>query len=180
MSLEQQITDQVTTDLLERYYELREIHIAHGNIVAGAEDFARRGEYQAAVDWLKVAENSDFVTDKAALKAAVARFETARLEQQITALLTGLGDHYDTVANSLRARQVKGVQKDKCDCPVARLIRELPGVADVEVGHGKVTVYPAALGDDTVEVLLSTPVCNFVWLFDGGLYLDLVDDGAVA
>lgn len=53
------------------------------------------------------------------------------LKERIEALLAGLGDTADAVADSLRAKGIKGNRDDGCECPVANLI-----YAEVEESHG--------------------------------------------
>ncbi|WP_285554819.1 hypothetical protein [Actinoplanes regularis] len=105
--------------------------------------------------------------------------ERTDLAGVITKTLAELGGSADAVADSLRARQIKGTQGDECDCPIARLIREMPGLDSVDVFNGMATLFPAGT-DGTVDIDLPEPVSNFVWLFDQGLYLDLVELSAVA
>lgn len=101
------------------------------------------------------------------------------LRGQITDLLSevaagGLADH---VADALRARQIKGSPKDTCACPIAQLIKTLPGVEQVDVENCIAVVW---VGDAEFVVELPLPVSNFVFLFDEGVFLDLVKRPAVA
>lgn len=78
----------------------------------------------------------------------------------------------DDVADQLRARRIKGVQGDTCSCPIANLIRTVPGVTEVDVYGGRALVWDA---HDDFVVTLPEVVVGFAYLFDQGVYLDLVE-----
>lgn len=98
---------------------------------------------------------------------------------QVEQTLAALGERADDVADSLRAKAIKGVRMDDTDCPLARLLLQVPGVEQVEVGSFSITLYPSGT-DGTFKVGLPAPVSQFAWWFDQGLYLDLVEIPAVA
>lgn len=104
---------------------------------------------------------------------------TTDLRQQIPDLLAEVarGGLADNVANALRARTITGSRQDLCECPIARLIKTLPGVQQVDVVNGHAIVWA---GDDEISVTLPMAVSNFIFLFDGGVFLDLVERPAVA
>lgn len=86
--------------------------------------------------------------------------------------LAELGTNADQVADSLRARAIKGFQNFPECCPIANLLTTLPGVHDVEVSEAAIQF---AIGDQYQEIDTPEPVEKFVRNFDDGIYLDLVD-----
>lgn len=99
---------------------------------------------------------------------------TTDLASTVLILLDSLGDTADKVADNLRARNIKGVQKSECGCPIARLLLKDPGIAQVEVGAFYLTIYPS--GDDgIVEIEVPRAVSDFIWYFDRGVFRDLVE-----
>ena len=104
---------------------------------------------------------------------------TSDLTSTIAATLAGLGNTADAVADQLRARAIKGVRNDECNCPIARLLLTLPGVDQVEVGPLSADIYPTGVYWP-VEVDLPEAATAFIDHFDEGVYLDLVEIPAVA
>lgn len=86
----------------------------------------------------------------------------------VAELLAGLGDTPDAVADTLRAKGIKGKRGDFCGCPVARCVQELLGTENANVSD--VWVYFVA-----GRVPTPRPVSDFLSLFDRGVYLDLVE-----
>ncbi len=98
------------------------------------------------------------------------------LRQQVRDLLTEISEKglADGVADALRARGIKGQMDSTCSCPIAKLILALPGVDVCDVDNGTIEVW--ATGSALpFEVIPPLPVSNFVYLFDEGVYLDLVE-----
>lgn len=100
----------------------------------------------------------------------------------VAELLAGLGDTPDAVADTLRARGIKGVPGDCERCAVATLIRRETGLG------AQVCLYPTPEGevtgtaylrtgpDDEVRVALPDAAARFARRFDEGVYLDLVEE----
>lgn len=103
---------------------------------------------------------------------------TSAVEHLIAVTLGTLGGTADQVADNLRTLGLKGVQKDECNCPVARLLLRLPEVVQVAVIDDHVLVWTRF--HDEVYIALPEPVAAFQALFDtDGPYLDLVELPAV-
>jgi hypothetical protein len=101
------------------------------------------------------------------------------LKERIEALLAGLGDDADAVADSLRSKGIKGNGSDGECCPIANVIaaefeeaaKGIWGVDDewfVEIGYVR-----------TPDGLVSTPVPvkEFITVFDDGVVLNDDPDG---
>jgi hypothetical protein len=104
---------------------------------------------------------------------------TTDLTGAVSLVLDELGATPDAVADQLRSRAIKGSQGITCACPIALLISGLPGIDSAEVLDEHVKIWPVG-EDGTYDVTLPEPVAAFVWGFDQGIYLDLVDLPAVA
>jgi hypothetical protein len=85
-----------------------------------------------------------------------------------------LGDTADKVADTLRAKGIKGWRRSSCACPVAKVLIAA-GYPDVEVDAG--WVWPESTRTDDFCVTVPKPVSNFIIRFDEGVYLDLVEVG---
>jgi hypothetical protein len=94
---------------------------------------------------------------------------TTTVADRVIAAITNLGPTADDVADRLRARGIKGWQGNAGACPLARVIRAIPGAENALVAPR--TVY---LGYGAYVYL--TPGTETVrrW-FDRGVYLDLID-----
>ncbi len=106
---------------------------------------------------------------------------TEELQRQVRNLLDELATERlaDGVADRLRARQIKGKRADSCGCPIANLIKTLPGVEEVDVMGPAVLVWGKGLPGSFV-VALPEVVRGFILNFDTGIYLDLVEMAEVA
>ncbi|BEL07873.1 hypothetical protein Q0Z83_060640 [Actinoplanes sichuanensis] len=100
---------------------------------------------------------------------------TTDLRAQIIALLAEVsrGGSADKVADALRSRDIKGRMSDTCECPIAHLIKTLPGIDQVDVVNGHVVIWASGV-EEPFSVDLTGPLTTFVFLFDQGVYLDLV------
>lgn len=94
---------------------------------------------------------------------------------RVTAALAELGDTPDAVADSLRAKGIKGARRAECDCPVANYLRTLDGISEIEVSGTEVFLGPSI--DQGIGIEMPVSVAGFVHHFDEGVYLDLVDGG---
>jgi hypothetical protein len=104
----------------------------------------------------------------------------ASVELLVTEALRDLGQREtaDAVANEMRAAGIKGTQDDTCTCPLANYLTQLPGVDQVEVLDNHVYLWVGDQAEPAV-IELAESVSNFVYLFDQGVFLDLVDLPAV-
>jgi hypothetical protein len=94
----------------------------------------------------------------------------AEHEAAIGRLLAELGDTADEVADTLRAKGIKGRPKSGCGCPVARLL-EREGYTQPWV-HGEIYV---ERDDLELRVDFTEAIEQFIERFDDGVYLDLVE-----
>lgn len=109
-----------------------------------------------------------------------------QLKRDSNALLAGLGDGPDQVAESLQASGVRGVPKDNRTCAVALYVSALlgsePRVRAVSVGHCSMALTIVTAADHRpagrLQVQLPKPVRQFVAAFDDGRYPQVVDEKA--
>lgn len=101
------------------------------------------------------------------------------LKERIEKMLAGLGDTADAVADSLRAKGIKGNSTDGECCPIANLVSaEFPeaakGVWGAEDDWWVETHYVR-----TPDGLVPTPepVCEFITTFDDGVVAFFEDAG---
>jgi hypothetical protein len=85
------------------------------------------------------------------------------LRRQITNALFALGNTGDEVANTLRARHIKGMRKDPCLCPVAQYLRK-HGFDNVRV-DGRVQARHLAV--HVRDIIPPAAVVDFMFRFDG-------------
>lgn len=106
------------------------------------------------------------------------------IAEQIRVLLYSLGATPDEVADSLRARGIRGVVEDPCWCPIAVLIRrEIPGADDTDQwatdpdDGGFFVCKDYIRVPDDADAVPPLAVYQFIELFDindpGGRYEDL-------
>jgi hypothetical protein len=101
-----------------------------------------------------------------------------QLKKQTIALLTGLGNSQDEVAQSLRATGVHGVPKNNRSCAIALYLTASmgsdPRIRSVTVGHCSLLIAMSAPPDfrpaGRLLVQLPKPVRRFVAAFDARHY----------
>lgn len=88
---------------------------------------------------------------------------------EVLALLEGLGETADEVANSLRAAKVRGHRGTCGSCPIARHLHQQgvdsPSVLTLHVWVNR--------NSRSMRITLPQPVCDFVRRFDAGDFEDL-------
>lgn len=102
------------------------------------------------------------------VRDALDRIDLMTVPVDVRTALDRLGGTSDAVADTLRAKGVRGVRNYYADCPVAVWLRgEFPG-APIEVGVGYVFI------DGAEVVMMPEPVRDFVHDFDvAGWHADL-------
>ena len=100
----------------------------------------------------------------------------AEHEAAIGQLLAELGDTADKVADTLRAKDIKGEKRPRF-CPIANYVREsLPGLATVAAVPNRVKFWVTESAISAAEWVPTTPAVRaFMGNFDRGVYLDLVE-----
>ena len=88
----------------------------------------------------------------------------------VAELLAGLGDTPDAVADTLRARGIKGVREHCCACPIAELLKR-NGIPNPHVECARVWPDPDSMWK--VSTRMPAAVQVFIDRFDEGVYLDL-------
>lgn len=95
----------------------------------------------------------------------------AEHEAAIGRLLAELGDTADKVADTLRAKGIKGVRESYEHCPIAKLLQAEDREHVVVLGDS----WEALVDDCWLDGDLPQSVRGFVERFDAGVYLDLVE-----
>jgi hypothetical protein len=101
-----------------------------------------------------------------------------QLKRKTNALLAGLGNSPDEVAESLRTAGIRGVPRDNRTCAVALYVSALmgsePGIRSVSVGHCSMAITMVKPTDlrpaGRLLIQLPKPVRRFVAAFDDRRY----------
>lgn len=91
------------------------------------------------------------------------------LKERVEVLLRSLGDTADEVADSLRARSIKGTRDDGCKCPIAKVIAaEIPESSGAEWDDedGKWFVSQGYVRTPAGDLWPPAAVSEFIEIFD--------------
>jgi hypothetical protein len=98
------------------------------------------------------------------------------LKTRVEELLTSLGDSPEAVADSLRAKGIKGNRDDGCECPIANIITaEFPEArdgADWSDNTGAWFVTHGYIRTPAGEIDPGSAVAEFIQVFDDGVFVD--------
>lgn len=93
-------------------------------------------------------------------------------DNDLTALLAGLGSTPDEIADTLAAADITGQRAEPDSCAVAEYVKAA-GYADVRVGEGDDGSLLVQAGEAEAVIALDTPLHAFVAKFDNGDYPEL-------
>ena len=85
-------------------------------------------------------------------------------------VLAELPDTADGIADRMRALGIKGRKGGACECPLANYLKDR-GLPDVAVAR----YYARAFKGGVTEAEMPPAASEFVYRFDHGVYLDLVE-----
>ena len=94
-------------------------------------------------------------------------------DNDLNALLTGLGSTPDEIAAALAAADITGQRAEPDSCAVAKYAKSA-GYPDVRVGEKNDGSLLVEAGDTEAVIALDTPLHAFVAKFDNGGYPELV------
>ncbi len=90
-------------------------------------------------------------------------------EAKLKTALKELGSGKNKVAETLKAKKIKGCRNTSDDCPVAKYVKKLfPRATSIEVDTGSVSV--GFKDDEYIDVNLPKAVGAFIEAFDDGDY----------
>jgi hypothetical protein len=108
----------------------------------------------------------------------MSRLKRQALRNEVTTLLSGLGDSAEDVVATLAGEGVRGLPRDRNNCAIARYLNAVlgadPHLRGVVVGSSKLWVRRAPWWSAATLVEIPVPVQQFISLFDSDAYPQLL------